>query len=307
MSVAAMVGDDLDAVSAFVREQVAAGISKEFVIDQQSKALVSRLTNLGSLTCGECTQLTRKINGGPWPPPQRQLLANTVLALTTNVVVKQPRRRCQSCPHFEQYLSCPEWTGLQSKAVLCAKIGQCCGRANSIGLIHPNEPTSWRIASIICTTHQITTKDECVQVFEDVKRGILELATKRPYPLQYIVDYPATPALLPKDVYAFAYRDDAPVQAVLPELDHAMQGGKMRKNKTKSNSVVDALREAFAAAKTDGPSSSKSSFEMFPGAHTTAVAVPSSGQRHEIPHQSADPAGTAAAPNLGGQMGMFAF
>ena len=74
--------------------------------------------------------------------------------------------KMQRLPYFEQMLTPAEWDGLKSSAMQCAKIEQVAHRAWTLGLTNPSEPTTFRIAAIICLSDAVaeTTQAEKVHI-----------------------------------------------------------------------------------------------------------------------------------------------
>ena len=139
--------------------------------------------------------------------------------------------KMQRLPYFEQMLTSAEWDGLKSSAMQCAKIEQVAHRAWTLGLTNPSEPTTFKIAAIICLVDGVTDKTHAEGVHTNVKKAIRKLALN-PHPChdtEYTIDYGTDPNDLPPKIKEFAYgANTQPVTTLLPGLDSVMGEAKMR-------------------------------------------------------------------------------
>ena len=85
------ISDELAHVGAFINEQVEAGVERQSILDQQSRAFARRLERLQSITAMVGSMITGKINAGPWTPDQKTLLASAVLSFRWRTHVRHSR------------------------------------------------------------------------------------------------------------------------------------------------------------------------------------------------------------------------
>ena len=143
--------DELEFMTEYVQLQVASGNSLDFVLESQFESTKASLSNIGKLTNKQAGPLIDAVTKGPWMPEQRKVIAAMIDAKTKKGA-DHSHRKLQTCLHFEQCLTEPEWLSLRSNALIAAKIGQLAQRAFSIGLTCPTEPTTFRMAAILAET-----------------------------------------------------------------------------------------------------------------------------------------------------------
>ena len=159
--------------------------------------------------------------------------------------------RLQRMLFFDQAMTQKEWDGLQSSAMQCAKIEQVAHRAWTLGLTNPSEPTTFKIAAIICLVEGISDSTKAERVHSDVKKAIKKLSTT-PHPChpdEYIVDYGADISGLPPGILNFAYAGgtETPIKTMLPGLDSVMGTAKMRVGRNRSTKSQQAASGSSGA------------------------------------------------------------
>ena len=222
---------DFDASCRYVKRLCDAGLEPERVMTEQSDAFASRIAHVEALTVTDADILVSKITKGPWQPCHVQRLVDAVNRVQKSTTSGSNRRLEQKCVRFENFMSQPEWESFRSPAFMTALIGQICDRANSLGIILPSEPTSWRMAQILCRVQQLSCPVECKDVYNRIKVAVRQRGVSRPYPHGYLEHYPDTPKELERthpEMYRYAYAEDPPVEVYMPELDLCMHGAKMR-------------------------------------------------------------------------------
>ena len=221
---------DLQNVGEYVASQLAAKRSEENVLSVQADALQKRMRKtLTALDMSQGQRLTEAIRKGPWTPEQKSSLAGVVDALVATCG-RTTRRALQTLPCPENALLAVEWASIRCPQTLRqAKIAQMAGRFWTLGLTCPSEPTSFKIAAIICICDHIADASEQESVFLDVKKAIKKLDGLRTYPYEHRVEYPEDLETLPAEVFKYAYPDGLkPIKMNLPELTSVMGGAQQR-------------------------------------------------------------------------------
>ncbi len=227
--------------------------------DRQVVAIKSRIEALNGtpVSLEHATGLQDALKSGKWPQASLVELQHAIDNLASGqssasgvrrAVVGGAilRRSYQYCIYFQNMLTEKEWTSLKSTAMKSAKVSQIAARAWSLGITVPAEKTSWAIAEVLCFCHSISDQDEQQKVYDDIKSAVKELSQKRLYPHGHLLQYPADPKDLPKEMYDFAYPspDDAPTPAT-ESVFGVMRGCKKRLMPSKGEELQ--LLKKFAA------------------------------------------------------------
>ena len=141
--------NDLRSVNSYLESMMNGNQSRNDVLEVQLQAMKNRMSVLAGVSIADATRVANAVNLGPWSPAQKRILMDAVNNCQTRAPGPVPRKRLQSCLHFEQYQTEREWNALTGPAMRASKINQMAARAWSIGLTNPSEPTSFRMAAII--------------------------------------------------------------------------------------------------------------------------------------------------------------
>jgi len=218
--------DQLAGASELLRSQVAAGQNSDDVLESMYRSWQQRLS--GMAHCGSPKQksaLTEAITAGPWTSEQRKELANAVLnnGGGKRNAKKSARRENQRAHKFENLVPPPVMSKLRDSGYsLVSKLSLVAGAGRSLGIELPDDKTIWRMLSLVAYQSNLYALEQ-------------EQSGSRA-PVEFVVDYPPTAALLPPDIKAHAYGADGelPPELAIPELDtilgcNKMRGGRSRK------------------------------------------------------------------------------
>lgn len=255
---------ELEGAAAFVNASEVAGIPRDYALEHQCAMAVNSLRMLRGLTAPSSTALIELVSKGPWTVESRKVLVEAILHVregkTFQATIAPAGRKMQKLLFFDQILTAREWEGIRGNAVLAAKIDQAVHRLWSVGVINPSEPTTFRVAAIICLVERISAKEKCEKVHRDLKQSLKSLVERKKHhplhPAHYIEDYGTCFDDIPQEIRSFAYAGEQPVQTIIHGLDTIMDGAKMRRQKgsapSEESPTVDALRKLLKQLDTDG-------------------------------------------------------
>ena len=259
------VMDEFKGAAAFVNASEVAGIPRDYALEHQCDMSVKSLRPLRGLTAPSSTALIELVSKGPWTVENRKILVEAILHVreghNVHATMAGPAgRKMQKLLFFDQVLTAREWDGIRGNAVLAAKIDQAVHRLWSLGVVNPSEPTTFRVAAIICLVEQISVKEKCEKVHRDLKLSLKNLVERKKHhplhPVHYVEDYGSCFNDIPQEIRSFAYAGEPPVQTIMYGLDSIMDGAKMRRQKgsgsSDNNPTVDVLKKLLMKLETDG-------------------------------------------------------
>ena len=233
--------DQLAGASELLRSQVDAGQNSDDVLESMYRSWQQRL---GSVThCGSPKQksaLTEAITAGPWTSEQRKELANAVLnnGGAKRNAKKSARRDNQRAHKFENLVPPTVMSKLRDTGYsLVSKLSLVARAGKSLGIELPDDKTIWRMLSLVAYQSNLYALDQ-EDVWAHMKTLQTYLQSGSRAPVEFVVDYPPSAALLPPDIKAHAYgaSGELPPELAIPELDtilgcNKMRGGRSRKPK----------------------------------------------------------------------------
>ena len=221
---------DLRTLGVWFIQQEAAGRDTQAILETQQTKFAIAIDSLIGVSFQQGADISHAINNGPWAQDQKQDLLLHVDAVIAPGGTDARRKPFQHCKHFENYHTDLEWGPLKNAngIMKAALVSQVCGRAWSLGITHPSEPTAFRVAQFLALALGLTDTEDLEELYSDVKRTIKQFAAQRTYPHQHLVTYPRKAADLPKSMFDFAFREGSPVNVDLPGIDGAMGAVQMR-------------------------------------------------------------------------------
>ena len=246
---AEQAASELADVSTLVQSQVDAGMSRDEVVDALCCSWAPRLAGLSQCSQSDKARLTSALTAGPWNDTQRKELARAVLVGSHDPTTKRKRAN-QKCTYFENFVPEDVWIKLKdikqfshlTRASLVA------GVAHSIGIECPDQPTLYRMVSVVafCERNYDMTQEEVHKLMDKVQGFIKNQS--RGGEFQYIEHYPCSAQALPKAIQDRAYGSgDLPVEVDIPELGMILGDAKMRGRK--KDSAPDWLQHVPEAYK----------------------------------------------------------
>ena len=233
---------ELGDVTSLLKSQIVAGMPENEVMNALFVSWLDRLAGLPQTTQSEKAIVTAALSSGPWSESQRKELAKVVLMGSPDSSSKRRNQRPnQKCGLIENFIPEETWVKLKdirayselSRASLLA------GVAQSIGLECPDQPTLYRMVSILAF---------CENNFDMEQTGVHKLMDKmqsfikgqpRHVDMPYLENYPCAAHELPKGIQDRAYPSGVlPIQVDIPELGIILGDNKMRGRRR-----VDAMPE----------------------------------------------------------------
>jgi len=261
--------DELTHASDLVASQVAAGLSAEEVTEALYNSWADRLSKLSHLGPTDKIAITSALARGPWTDDQRKELARALLGGSVASTASSKKRANQKCLHFENFLPQAVWLKLKdpvqfsqlTRASFLATV------AHSIGIECPDQPTLYRMVSILayCERNYDMGQDEVHKLMDKIQ-GFIK-GHPRVSGVPYLEHYPVAAKELSSEHQRRAYGSaDLPVDVDIPELSIILGDTKMRGRKKEVlpdwlRHVPDAYKSAVtqqinATKRGGGPSSS---------------------------------------------------
>ena len=154
---------DLNAIGAYVQQQIDIGRDAAAVMSVQCDALNTRLRNLGQviyINTAEATMVTAAISAGPWSVDQKRSLAATVDAALAAAASGPTKRAQQSCMNYENFQTPSEWKSLRAVGPLrSAKCSQVASRYWSISITCSQETSVFRMAALSASRSSSTSRN----------------------------------------------------------------------------------------------------------------------------------------------------
>jgi hypothetical protein len=273
---AEQAASELADVSTLVQSQVDAGMCRDEVVEALCYSWAPRLAGLSQCSQSDKARLTSALTAGPWSEAQRKELARAILLGSHDSTTKRKRAN-QKCTYFENFVPEEVWVKLKdtkqhshlTRASLVA------GVAHSIGIECPDQPTLYRMVSVVayCEKNYDMNQDDVHKLMDKIQGFIKNQS--RVAEFMYIEHYPCSAQGLPKSIQDRAYGSgDLPVEVDISELSMILGDAKMRGRKKDSapdwlQHVPDAykgmvLQQMNATKRGRSSSSSGSTFaEMF--------------------------------------------
>jgi hypothetical protein len=201
-------------------------------------------------------ELANLCNQGPWTADQKKELAcafnNNKMNSTAGTPEKDKVAKNQRCAFFENMVLEQTWVDVKCKDASLLVRAQALARvASSIGLINPDQPTLFRMTSILAWgDRNFEFSQEDVWKYMDKIQVFIKAA--KPKDDTYIPEYPISAKDLPKSLLE-VYGESVPIDVDIPELDTILAGHKQRGRHSKAppkwlQSVPAEHREMFMAS-----------------------------------------------------------
>ncbi len=233
---AEQAASELADVSTLVQSQVDAGIDRDEVVDALCGSWAPRLAGLSQCSQSDKARLTSALTAGPWNDTQRKELARAVLVGSHDPTTKRKRAN-QKCTYFENFVPEDVWIKLKdikqfshlTRASLVA------GVAHSIGIECPDQPTLYRMVSVVayCEKNYDMHQDDVRKLMDKIQGFIKNQSRVADFP--YIEHYPCSAQGLPRSIQYRAYGSGClPVEVDISELSMVLGDAKMRGRKKDS-------------------------------------------------------------------------
>ena len=205
---------------ACVTQSVEAGMPEVYVQEHQATVIMSLIAGVPHLTSAQGTLVGRELNATPLTIVQKQQLMQQILTVvqahagTQAAEASAGGTKFQTCLILEKALTQAEWQGLESHAVVPAKIDQLATRLWTLGVVNPSEPTTFHCAKLLALMEKVSDAQQIEDFHVQIKRAVKKIAAK-PHPLHpvhYITDYGNDIHALPAQLFQYAYPGDAPAQ-----------------------------------------------------------------------------------------------
>jgi hypothetical protein len=302
MSSPEQLARELEDVPALIDAQVAAGLDRDEVVQSLFRSWTARLSTCATMNDKGKTLMTQTIRHGPWDEQQVKDMASIILVGKPSAKSKASNRRPnQKCSHFENFIPMQTMIKLRdvTKYSQLSRASMLAGAARAIGIELPDQPTLYRVVSILAHTEQDFdyTQEKVFSLMDTIQQFIKSVP--RMSSLPWLEHYPLTAATLPDEIRSAAFPDgELPVELEIPELamvlgSHKMKGRDSTKKKAPDwlSSVPEDLRDTVLAAVQQGTvASPKEGRSKSSGASTpSAIAsVPSEAPAGHMPVHTAD-------------------
>lgn len=230
---AAQAASELSDVHALVQSQVDAGMCRDEVVEALCSSWAQRLAGLSHCSQGDKARLTSALAAGPWNETQRKELARAVLVGLPEATTKKKRPN-QKCTFFENFVPEGIWVKLKDTTQYSqlTRASLVAGVAHSIGIECPDQPTLYRMVSIVayCEKNYDMGQDEVHKLMDKIQGFIKGLSRVAEIP--YIEHYPCSAQELPNSIKDRAYAPgELPVEVDISELNIVLGDNKMRGRK----------------------------------------------------------------------------
>ena len=225
---------ELAEVNDLVGSQVRAGLERDDVLEAVFRSWSERLSDLGPINTQAKGQLTQALQLGPWTSEQRKVLARTIL-LSGQGGGGRNRRPNQKCLLIENFVPQEVWIKLRNVQALsrASRASLLAGVAHSIGIECPDQPTLYRLVSILAYAENNwdISQDEVHRLMDQMQDFIKRMP---PIPkLPYLEHYPDNAQALPPAIQNSAYPSGMPPVLDVPELNAILGDSKMRGRRSK--------------------------------------------------------------------------
>ena len=233
---AEQAASELTDVNTLVQSQVDAGMCRDEVVDALCYSWAPRLAGLSQSSQSDKARLTSALTAGPWSEAQRKELARAVLVGSHDPTTKRKRAN-QKCTYFENFVPEEVWVKLKDTKQYShlTRASLVAGVAHSIGIECPDQPTLYRMVSVVayCGTNCDMNQDEVHKLMDKIQGFIKNQSRVSEFP--YIEHYPCSAQGLPKTIQDRAYGSgDLPVEVDISELSMVLGDAKMRGRKKES-------------------------------------------------------------------------
>jgi hypothetical protein len=233
---AEQAASELADVSILVQSQVDAGMCRDEVVEALCCSWAPRLAGLSQSCQSDKARLTSALTAGPWNEDQRKELARAVLVGSHDLTLKRKRAN-QKCTYFENFVPEEVWVKLKDTKQYShlTRASLVAGVAHSIGIECPDQPTLYRMVSVVayCEKNYDMNQDEVHKLMDKIQGFIKNQLRVADFP--YIEHYPCSAQGLPKSIQDRAYGSgDLPVEVDISELSMILGDAKMRGRKKDS-------------------------------------------------------------------------
>ncbi len=255
---------ELAQVGDLVQSQVEAGLDRDEVVSALFNSWSSRISSVcANILDKERTMLTKAVHLGPWREAQRKELALAILH--SNADSAGNRRGNQKCHFIENMIPEDVFCKIRNwrQCSQLSRASMLAGVAKGIGIECPDQPTLYRLVSILayCEDNFDMTQDQVFGLMDKIQTFIK--SSGRLASLPYIINYPPSAAELPAELQKNAYPDgQLPPIVSIPELDVILGESRMRGRSSKVTMpwlehVPEEYRAMFLQQINSGSSSSR--------------------------------------------------
>jgi hypothetical protein len=204
----------------------AAGAEEGGLFDATISSLTKKFGEVRSVAMVEATEMLDLIGNSVLPKEKQRVLAEIINAKVLLVGESSTVKKMQVHNHVESYLTAQEWDQLTKPELTSDTdiLHMLATRMLRIGLIHPSEPTSKNVVSLLTAARTCGgTGVNGLELIREYKKIHKSLGQGFHACVQGPTTYPANPetfkALHPA-IYADAYRGEAaPVPCRIPKVD----------------------------------------------------------------------------------------
>lgn len=223
--------NELATVGELLEAQVAAGQSRDDVMECMFRSWLARLATGPTAGSKQKASLTQAITSGPWTAEQRKELAATVLGGNQRKAASKARRPNQKAHMIENLVPMSVMLKLKdtSKYSVTSRLSILAGAARSLGLELLDNKTLYRMVALVAFQEgNYDMSQEQVWQHMTTLQTFLQNSVRVPG-VEFLAEYPPTAELLPDDIKQAAYGSgELPPELNLADLDTVLGGTKMR-------------------------------------------------------------------------------
>ena len=210
--------EELRMIQDYLRSQqtVLTSTNMQSVLDQQCTTWETKLRST-VIPAQDASKFVVELGSGPWQEAHKARLSS---AIDDAVREASKRRPSQTLNDFGAFLSVKDMTCLRDEGIpTSVKIDTIVSRMLNLHLHLPTEPTVKAIVSAgIAAGLVCNSAVDSLTLVREIKRRLKLNLKGKPQPPMHLVEYPASPALLPSWIEAYQ-PDDQPTQERLNESD----------------------------------------------------------------------------------------
>ena len=186
----------------------AIGLARDGVLGTLVGGVSQKLAKLGSIDTRTAARLSTEVAKGPWSAEQQRALGAQILGLTSGTATQAARSPMQTCLKFENYVLPSEHEKIASPTMLrVSKSALVAGRAYSIGLVSPSEPTQLRMVGLVAAGMGYMSMTEQVrkEIKHEITSSLRQMKRRTPYLGLRETTYPDTATELQPGIFEYAY------------------------------------------------------------------------------------------------------
>lgn len=214
--------EELRMIQDYLRSQqtVLTSTNMQSVLDQQCTTWETKLRST-VIPAQDASKFVVELGSGPWQEAHKARLSSAIDDAVREAVQPSSKRRpSQTLNDFGAFLSVKDMTCLRDEGIpTSVKIDTIVSRMLNLHLHLPTEPTVKAIVSAgIAAGLVCNSAVDSLTLVREIKRRLKLNLKGKPQPPMHLVEYPASPALLPSWIEAYQ-PDDQPTQERLNESD----------------------------------------------------------------------------------------